>query len=140
MFKKFIGIFVVGSLLVGFSSIGEVEVQTLSNGTNILLDQPRNINKKNLRTLEIAYQIRKNDVYIECIIPNFIFKPSGGPKIDGEGHIQVMIDGKEIDKMSTAAFIIKGLPRGEHTLKIQVVHNDLTYYPLNKTLHVDILN
>ncbi|WP_010282733.1 hypothetical protein [Bacillus timonensis] len=90
------------------------------------------------RTIQVVHHVRGNDVYMECIIPNFIFKKSGGIKKDGEGHLHVLIDGKRTEKISTAAFIIKGLSKGEHTLKIQVVHNDLTNYPLEQTIHVQI--
>ncbi|MDR4886620.1 hypothetical protein RGU12_03530 [Fredinandcohnia sp. QZ13] len=90
------------------------------------------------RTFQVKHQVRGNDVYLECLIPNFTFKQSGGQKRDGEGHLNVIIDGKRVEKISTAAFIIKGLTRGEHTLAIQVVHNDLTTYPLEHTIHVQI--
>ncbi|MEH7382400.1 hypothetical protein V7138_18205 [Bacillus sp. JJ1533] len=90
------------------------------------------------RTIQVEHHIRGNDVYLECIIPNFTFKQSGGQKKDGEGHLNVLIDGERTEKVSTAAFIIKGLATGEHTLKIQVVHNDLTNYQLEHTIHVQI--
>ncbi|MFS0823733.1 hypothetical protein [Bacillus sp. 1P02SD] len=90
------------------------------------------------RSFEVEHQVRGNDVYLECIISNFTFKQSGGQKRDGEGHLNVMVDGKRIEKISTAAFIIRGLSKGEHTLTIQVVHNDLTKYPLEHKIHVQI--
>ncbi|WP_099353557.1 hypothetical protein [Fredinandcohnia onubensis] len=90
------------------------------------------------RTLHVNHHVRGNDVYLECIIPNFTFKQSGGHKNEGEGHLNVLVDGRRTEKISTAAFIIKGLTKGEHTLKIQVVHNDLTNYNLDHTIHVQI--
>ncbi|THE14357.1 hypothetical protein E1I69_03530 [Bacillus timonensis] len=93
---------------------------------------------ENERFLQVEHHVRGNDVYLECIIPNFTFKQSGGQKRDGEGHLNVIVDGKRIEKVSTAAFIIKGLSKGEHTLTIQVVHNDLTKYPLEHKIHVQI--
>ncbi len=90
------------------------------------------------RSIQVEHQVRGNDVYLECIIPNFTFKQSGGQKKDGEGHLNVLIDGKRTENISTAAFIIKGLSRGEHTLKIQVTHNDLTNYPLEHTIQVRV--
>lgn len=90
------------------------------------------------RTIHVEHHVRGNDVYLECIISNFTFKQSGGLKKDGEGHLNVVIDGQRTEKISTAAFIIKGLSKGEHTLKIQVVHNDLTNYPLEHMIHVRI--
>lgn len=90
------------------------------------------------RTLHVNHHVRGNDVYLECMIPNFTFKQSGGHKTEGEGHLNVIVDGQRTEKISTAAFIIKGLTKGEHTLKIQVVHNDLTNYNLDHTIHVHI--
>ena len=90
------------------------------------------------RTLHVNHHVRGNDVYLECMIPNFTFKESGGHKNEGEGHLNVIVDGQRTEKISTAAFIIKGLTKGEHTLKIKVVHNDLTNYNLDHTIHVQI--
>ncbi|MCC3357594.1 hypothetical protein [Bacillus sp. REN16] len=90
------------------------------------------------RTIQVEHHVRGNNVYLECVIPNFTFKQSGGLKQDGEGHLNVIIDGTRTEKVSTAAFIIHGLSSGEHTLKIQVVHNDFTKYPLEHTINVQI--
>ncbi|MCH1623904.1 hypothetical protein [Fredinandcohnia quinoae] len=92
----------------------------------------------NFRVFDVLHSVKGNNVYVECVIPNFTFKQSGGPKKDGEGHIAVYIDGKKVDKFSTAAFIIKGLSNGEHHLKIQIIHNDLTEYPLSKIIDIEI--
>lgn len=90
------------------------------------------------RNIQVEHHVRGNDVYLECIIPNFTFKQSGGQKKDGEGHLNVTIDGKRTEKISTAAFIMKGLSKGGHTIKIQVVHNDLTKYPLEHSIQIQI--
>ncbi|MEK5443254.1 MULTISPECIES: hypothetical protein [unclassified Fredinandcohnia] len=97
-----------------------------------------NLSIQSERTLHVNHHVRGNDVYLECIISNFLFKQSGGRKKEGEGHLNVIVDGRRTEKISTAAFIIKGLTKGEHTLKIQVVHNDLTNYDLAHTIHFQI--
>lgn len=90
------------------------------------------------RDFQVVYKMKNNNVFIECLIPDFTFTNTKGMKKEGEGHLQVMIDGKQTEKFSTAAFVIKGLSKGEHTLTIRIVHNDLTYYPLSKTINVVI--
>ncbi|MFS0861362.1 hypothetical protein [Fredinandcohnia sp. 179-A 10B2 NHS] len=87
---------------------------------------------------QVIHKVKNNNVYIECFISDFTFTNKEGMKKAGEGHLQVIINGNKTENFSTAAFVVKGLSKGEHTLTLRVVHNDLTYYPLSKTINVVI--
>ncbi|WP_051475546.1 hypothetical protein [Bacillus sp. J37] len=86
----------------------------------------------------VNHHVRGQNIYVECYIPSFTFKEKGGANVNGEGHIQVYVDGKRVDEISTAAFIIKGLEKGKHHLMIEVVHNDSSDYQLKKSWNVNI--
>ncbi|KKI93958.1 hypothetical protein WQ54_01530 [Bacillus sp. SA1-12] len=86
----------------------------------------------------IKHHVRNRSVYVECYIPNFKFKKTGGNKVAGEGHLSVYVDGKKVDDMNTAAFVVKGLEPGNHVMTVEVVHNDSSSYNLKKTLEVNI--
>ena len=108
------------------------------NVTNVSNDVIEVVSHNQLASLNIKHHVRNQDVYVECYIPNFSFKEKGGNKVIGEGHIVVFVDGKKIDDMNTAAFIVKGLERGVHEMMVEVVHNDSTTYDLKKTWTVSI--
>ena len=88
--------------------------------------------------LTIKHHVRNQDVYVECYIPHFTFKEKGGNKRNGEGHIDVFVDGKKVNEMNTAAFIIKGLEKGVHEMRLEVIHNDSSSYDLTKTIEFTI--
>lgn len=88
--------------------------------------------------LAIKHHIHNQDVYVECYIPHFIFKEKGGDKRNGEGHIEIFVDNKKMSEMNTAAFIIKGLEKGGHEMRLEVIHNDSSSYELNKTIEFTI--
>jgi len=68
---------------------------------------------------EIRRHVIGKDVYVECIIPNFIFRNPGKGLNSPRGFIELYVDNLKIDEISTAAFIIKDLEPGEHTIRIE---------------------
>jgi hypothetical protein len=116
---------------------GSVKLVPL-NVMNVSNDVVEVVSQNQLASLNIKHYVRNKDVYVECYIPNFSFKEKGGNKVSGEGHIEVFVDGKKIDDMNTAAFIVRGLDRGVHEMMVEVVHNDSTTYDLKKTWTISI--
>jgi hypothetical protein len=116
---------------------GKLEIVPL-DVTSVSNEAIEVVNQQNKQSLLIKHHIRNQDVYVECYIPNFTFKEKGGNKVKGEGHITVHVDGKKVDDMNTAAFIVKGLDKGVHEMTVEVVHNDSTSYNLKKTWTVSI--
>ncbi|TXC92077.1 hypothetical protein FS935_06765 [Metabacillus litoralis] len=82
-------------------------------------------------TFDINYHTREQNVYVECFIPGFQLKK-------GEGHLNVTVDGQKTKEIYTAAFILKGLEKGEHNIVVEVVHNDQNVKNLKKTLNVKV--
>lgn len=90
------------------------------------------------RTFEVKHHVKGKDVYVECIVSNFKFTKGKQANTEGEGHIDLYLNGKKVDEIYTAAFIAKELPAGKHTMKIELVHNDSTKYNLNEEFEIII--
>jgi hypothetical protein len=131
--KKILFIIIV---LLMMSACGMNEADEFNNVTVIPLDNPSDTNavevtaQDQTRSLTVRYDVKDNNVFVECIVPNFNFsKENVNTKAkDGEGHIHLFVNGKKVTKIYKAAFIIKGLPKGKHQIKIEVAHNNHTPY------------
>lgn len=47
------------------------------------------------RQLNVTHHVKGSNVYIECYIPNFSFSDKRGEKVNGEGYLNLYIDGKK---------------------------------------------
>lgn len=92
------------------------------------------------QTLKVNYELREQDIYVECIIKDFSFNKenAGSMKRKGEGHIQLFINNAKVDSIFTPSFIIKDLPQGTYKIKIELVHNDYTPYGINEEFEVTV--
>ncbi|MDQ0215214.1 PBP1b-binding outer membrane lipoprotein LpoB [Oikeobacillus pervagus] len=70
-------------------------------------------------SLNVRHTIQGNQIFIECIVPHITF--TNGKKGHQRGKIVVSIDGKRYKEYNTAAFIIKGVDKGPHHIKIDVL-------------------
>lgn len=77
------------------------------------------------------------DVFVECILSGISFRQSDqkGQKV---GKLVVWVDGKRTREVNAAAFIIKGLPPGEHEVKLEVVDLHNKSYGLTNEFLVNI--
>jgi len=105
-----------------------IEVQQASNEEN------------GSQGVTVNYSVKGKNVYIECIVPKFKFVSDGekNDQKDGEGHIHLYLNGKKVMDINQAAFIVKGLPKGEHHFKLEFVHNDQTPYRFSEEFTVEI--
>lgn len=91
-----------------------------------------------IRKFQVRHHVEGNNVYEECYVPDFTFNGERNTKKEGEGHIVLYIDGKKKSDIYSAAFIIKGLSKGRHTINLELVYNDSTSYQLKKEWIVNI--
>ncbi len=60
---------------------------------------------------------------------NILLRNPGGAKKEGEGHLKISVDGKEIATTSNKIYELT-LEPGEHTISVELLHNDgYSYYP-----------
>jgi hypothetical protein len=69
-------------------------------------------------------------VFVECVLSGISCRQSeqNDRKV---GKLVIWLDGKRTKEVNSAAFIIKGLPPGEHSVKLEVV--DLKNVPYGVT-------
>jgi hypothetical protein len=86
---------------------------------------------------QVKYFVRGNDVYVECLINQFSFRGSDKKGIDS-GKISVYVDGKKMLSISSAAFIIKDLEKGNHRIGLQLEKNNGEKTTLQKEFVISI--
>lgn len=88
----------------------------------------------------VSYEVKDTDIYVECVIRDFTFSKEniGSKKVDGEGHIQLYINGQKVDSLFQPSFIIKNLPSGTYDIKLELVHNDYSPYGLIQEFNVKL--
>lgn len=123
----------------------------LLNGcnSNINQEQLQIVPLKNqILALEVSSQIKNQkmmirekveggNVYVECVISDFDFSKRGEDQ-SGDGFLNLYLNGKKVDEIYTAAFVIKGLPTGKHHIKLELVHNDGSSYGIEKDFEVTV--
>lgn len=80
------------------------------------------VNKQGM-TFHVRSFVKGNDVFIECMIPNFSFRnqDSVGSR---SGKLLVFLDGNKFKEYSSAAFIMKDLKSGKHRITLQIVDSN----------------
>ncbi|WP_078547352.1 hypothetical protein [Litchfieldia alkalitelluris] len=68
--------------------------------------------------LMIQKEVVGKNVYVECFISNFSFRKNN--LNEDFGFIELFVDGKKVDEIMTAAFIIKGLTKGTHLIRVDL--------------------
>lgn len=83
----------------------------------------------------VKHHVRGNNVYVECYIPSFSFSKTNTTK---EGYMNLYIDHKKIDKITTAAFIVKGLSAGYHNIKLEIIrpHSNENHWSKEFQVHI----
>ncbi|MFA9456210.1 hypothetical protein ACERJO_05480 [Halalkalibacter sp. AB-rgal2] len=89
-----------------------------------------NIDKGNPLNLDVNYNLKDNQLYVECQLSGFSFGQNevGSLHQDNEGHLRIYLNDEHIATLFERAFYLKNLPNGEHEVLVQVVQNDHTPY------------
>lgn len=85
----------------------------------------------------VNHRIKDNDLFVECVIPNFSFDQDNGKK-DYHGYIDVFLDGKKQKSVKQAAFIVHNLPEGKHTIRLDIMRKDGGRYLSLEEFEVEI--
>lgn len=94
-------------------------------------------NSKEIPSFFVQHTTKGNNVFIECILTGISFRNPDHSK-QKTGKLLVWIDGKRNQEVASAAFIIKGLPPGNHKVKLEVVDLNNKPYGLTKEFLVNI--
>ncbi|MBM7586707.1 hypothetical protein JOC86_003259 [Bacillus pakistanensis] len=85
--------------------------------------------------MTVRHVVQGNQVYVECIVPDITFTNNNSAK---KGKIVVSLDGKRFSEYNTAAFIMKGIPKGVHHLKVEIVKLNNEPLGMSKQFYVTI--
>lgn len=110
--------------------LNPVQVVNMSNEIPVFQTQ-------NEDRLFVHYFVRGKDLFVECMVPDISFRDQEDvhkPK----GKIRLYVDGHFKEDITSAAFIIKGLNKGSHKIRLQVLRNNNTPYHLEKLIDVNI--
>ena len=89
------------------------------------------------KTMSIKHMVQGNQVYIECIVPDVTF--TSEKKGATKGKIVVRSNtGNLYKEYHTAAFVLKGLPKGVHLLNVEIVGKNNRSLGLKKQFYVTI--
>ncbi|MCA1062249.1 lipoprotein [Rossellomorea sp. AcN35-11] len=89
------------------------------------------------KSLSIKHMVQGSQVYIECIVPDVTFtsKQKGAKK----GKIVVRSStGNLYKEYHTAAFVVRGLPKGVHLLNVEIVGMNNKSLGMKKQFYVTI--
>ncbi|WP_108669812.1 hypothetical protein [Peribacillus acanthi] len=81
---------------------------------------------------DIKYFVRGNDVFVDCYVKDASFQNSGR----AGAKIEVWLDGKKYREMTTAAFIIKGLRKGNHTISLVFIDGEKKFARKNLAVRI----
>src|SRR6476620_249193 len=79
----------------------------------------------------ISHQVKGNDVYVECRIKDISFRNDFAILI-------LTIDGKKMNEINHPAFVIKGLQKGTHQIKLEILKKNEKISSATKEFNVTI--
>ncbi|PVE73036.1 hypothetical protein [Priestia megaterium] len=83
-------------------------------------------------SLIVHQHVKGQNVYVECILSGFSFSTEGG-------FLQITVDGKPFKEMKQAAFVLSDLPKGSHTVTIELMKSKEESYQVRNTFTVEII-
>lgn len=91
-------------------------------------------------TLEVRYQLKKNDLHLYLKVTHFTFslEHMGHDKKYGEGHAHLYIDSKKAAKIFGTHYIYSGIPEGRHEVVVELAHNDHSSYGVKQSFTIDV--
>lgn len=84
---------------------------------------------------EVRYYSRGNSLYVDCFLKDFAFSSKAKKQ---RAQVRFYLDGKKINDYKTAAFIVKGIPEGQHHIKLEILHENGKPAGLGKNFTVNI--
>ncbi|KAA0548054.1 hypothetical protein FZW96_09995 [Bacillus sp. BGMRC 2118] len=115
------------------------EAQTTNTAAIEVMKTEKTSQRINDQDVTVRHNVKNKDIYVEVVVNGFTFssKDSKQPKLN-EGYLKVYLNGRQVDEIHQAAFILKGLPSGKHQLKLELVQNDGSSYDIQKEMEVVI--
>lgn len=114
-------------------SVNEETIRVLPMKMQTIQEIPV-VAEQNTNSFIVSHQVEGNKVFVECIVPNISFRDQSKNK----GKIILYVNGKKKEELSSAAFIIEGLPKGAHRIKLEIIKENTDLKPLTKEFNITI--
>lgn len=93
--------------------------------------------KESTEPVVLNHRVKGANVFIECLIPNFSFDESNQTK-EYHGYLDVYLDGEKYQTVERAAFVLRNLPEGKHSIRLDIMREDGGRYLSLKEMNVEI--
>ncbi len=101
---------------VGVPSVQAVEFDHWHHEHLLPVAQMEGIEKEDW---SLQYKVENGHVYVECIVPDFSLARK---EKNGDGYLLVKWNGEKVAHMNKAAFMMKEVPKGKHTIEVLPVY------------------
>ena len=130
-------IFTMIVLLIGCGrDLPKPESNTVSQQRAIEVANSKIDNKTTTQPVFLAnHYLKGKNIFVECVLSQISFRKDSNKKM---GKIIVFVDGKKTEEVYSPIFIIKGLPPGNHRVKLEVVTLENQPYDLKREFNVTI--
>ncbi|OLS41985.1 hypothetical protein [Bacillus sp. MRMR6] len=116
---RLLKVFILTIFVIG--AIAEIHLPVLNDSSNVYAEEQP--------SFFVQYETKNKDLLVQCILTGISFRETNSGKKTGK--LIVSVDGKKVQEVTAAAFIVKDLPVGEHKVKLDVV--DLNHKPFGLT-------
>lgn len=83
---------------------------------------------------QVGFSTKGTSVFVDCYTREYSFTPNSEKPL---ASVLVYVDGKKMDEMRTAAFIIKDLSQGTHRMKVKLIDDQKqTTYTKEFSVHI----
>jgi hypothetical protein len=93
--------------------------------------------RENTEPVVLNHRVKDSNVFIECLIPNFSFDDGNTTK-EYHGYLDVYLDGEKYQTVERAAFVLRNLPEGKHTIRLDIMREDGGRYLSLEEMNVEI--
>jgi hypothetical protein len=115
----------------------ESKVNAAQINTASLPVEQKPLKQNSNRSLFVQHKIKDGRVFVECILTGISFREQDHAGQD-VGKLEVWVDGKKTNEVTSAVFILKDLTPGDHKVKLEVVNLKNEPYGLTKEFLVNI--
>lgn len=112
----------------------EVKVKVIPMSTIQAEEELPVMKETNNEDFRVQHHVKDERVFVECIIPSISFRENS----NHPGKLLLYVNGNKKEEISTAAFVIKGLTKGNHHIRLVVVKPNNEPYGLEKEFTVSI--
>nr|WP_263328134.1 hypothetical protein [Neobacillus sp. Marseille-Q6967] len=127
--KKFL---IAALLTIGFVTLFDSRLLQIQNHHSVFAQTSRQS-----PALFVNHKINGRNLLVQCILTGISFRESDKPG-HKTGKLVVSVDGRKVQEVTSAAFIMKNLPQGFHQIRLEVVDTKNVPYGLSKEFLVNI--